>query len=146
MDLSLFEVRFETRIARVCGEHLDPAHDLLHVKRVVANAKNLAAIAARTMEAKVVQDADRLDALGAIGISRCLVLSGMTLRPIYCAEDPFGVNRVHDDSTNALDHFYVKLLKLPERMQTPSGRREAERRLEIMRDFLSALKTEICDT
>jgi uncharacterized protein len=214
MDLSAFEVQFEARMARVCDAHPDPAHDILHVRRVVANAKRLAvsegarlevvvpaaylhdvvmisktdarrrqasqlsaieaggflreigypealipdvehaieahsfsaAIAARTLEAKVVQDADRLDALGAIGISRCLVLSGMTLRPIYFSEDPFGIDRVHDDSSNALDHFYVKLLRLPEMMQTSSGRSEADRRLQIMRAFLLALQSEIRDS
>ena len=214
MDLSAFEVQFEARMARVCDAHPDPAHDMLHVRRVVANAKRLASsegarldvvvpaaylhdvvmipktdprrrqasrlsaaeagvflreigyppnliadvehaieahsfsarVDARTLEAKVVQDADRLDALGAIGISRCLMLSGMTLRPIYFSEDPFGENRVPDDSTNALDHFFVKLLRLPELMQTPSGRSEADRRLRIMRDFLSALESEIRDS
>ncbi len=102
-----------------------------------------AAIEAPSLEAKVVQDADRLDALGAIGIARCLAFSGLALRPLYSATDPFAVQRELNDSQNTLDHFFVKLLKLPEKMQTSSGKEEAKLRLHIMNSYIEALKREL---
>lgn len=97
----------------------------------------------RTIEAKVVQDADRLDALGAVGLARCLMLGGAMQRPLYAAEDPFCAQRPADDRVSAVDHFYAKLLKLEGLMQTASGRREARRRTEFLRTFLAELKREI---
>ena len=96
-----------------------------------------------TLEAKVVQDADRLDAIGAIGIARCFSVGGQLQRPLYSPVDPFAENRAANDSENSLDHFFVKLLKLVESFQTHSGRIEGERRLTSMKQFLAQLKTEI---
>jgi len=102
-----------------------------------------ARIEARSIEAKVVQDADRLDALGAIGISRCLVVGGMLQRPIYDSVDPFAVNRAPDDSKYTIDHFFTKLFRVKESLQTRAGQEEGERRMKIMKDFLLQLETEI---
>ncbi len=103
-----------------------------------------AKIAPRTLEAKVVQDADRLDALGATGLARCLMLSGEMRRPLYAESDPFcETGRAPDDRRAAVDHFYTKLLTLEGTMQTPSGRTEAQRRTEYLRGFLAELKREI---
>ena len=99
-----------------------------------------AAIAPRTVEAKVVQDADRLDALGAVGLARCLMLGGALGRPLYAADDPFCERRAPDDSAAGVDHFYSKLLKLEATMQTASGRSEAQRRTEFLRQFLAELR------
>jgi uncharacterized protein len=102
-----------------------------------------AGIAPRTIEAKVVQDADRLDALGAVGLARCLMLGGALGRPLYAADDPFCEQRAPDDRAACVDHFYAKLLKLEATMQTEGGRREARRRTEFIRQFLAELRREI---
>jgi uncharacterized protein len=102
-----------------------------------------AGIAPRTREAKVVQDADRLDAIGAVGLARCLMLGGAMGRPLYAAADPFCASRAPDDRTSAVDHFYTKLLKLEGTMQTAGGRREARARTQFLENFLAQLKAEI---
>jgi uncharacterized protein len=96
-----------------------------------------------TLEAKVVQDADRLDALGAIGIARCISVGAALGRPLYDPADPFCKARAPDDRGASVDHFYIKLLKLAGTMQTAAGRREAERRTEFIRAFIAELETEI---
>jgi len=102
-----------------------------------------AGIPCRTLEAKVVQDADRMDALGAIGIARCLAVGGRFNLPLFHPEDPFCENREPDERSWAIDHFYTKLLKLPATMQTQAGRAEAERRAGLMRQYLKDLSEEI---
>jgi uncharacterized protein len=100
-------------------------------------------VAPDTIEAKVVQDADRLDALGAIGIARCFTVGGALDQSLYHPDDPFCDGRDPDDDTYTLDHFYAKLLRLPETMQTEAGRTEATRRAAYMRSYLNRLGTEI---
>jgi uncharacterized protein len=96
-----------------------------------------------TIEAKVVQDADRLDALGAIGLARCLAVGTALGRPLYEAVDPFCRERAPDDGGAAIDHFYTKLLNLAGTMQTAAGRREAARRTAFLEAFLAQLESEI---
>ena len=102
-----------------------------------------AAIPTRTLEAQIVQDADRLDSLGAIGIARCLLVGGHLNRPLCDATDPFCDDREPDDGLYTIDHFYSKLFKLPDTMQTEAGRAEAHRRADLMRDYLDNLRAEI---
>ncbi|MBC7692209.1 MAG: HD domain-containing protein [Methylotenera sp.] len=103
-----------------------------------------AKIEPRTLEARIVQDADRLDGLGAIGIARCFAVAGMLQRRIYDPEDPFGTGeRPMDDLVNTIDHFYVKLFKVAEVLTTSAGRLEGKRRAEYMRLFLKELGREI---
>jgi len=102
-----------------------------------------AAIAPLTLEAKVVQDADRLDALGAVGLARTLMLGGELKREFYAAVDPFCESRPADDSVYTLDHLYSKLLTLEGTMQTVSGKIEARQRTEFLRSFLNQLREEI---
>lgn len=102
-----------------------------------------AGIAPRSREAQVVQDADRLDALGAIGVARCLMLGGALGRRLYDPAEPFPIQRQPDDLANTVDHFYVKLLRLADTMQTAAGRAEAERRTAFMCGFLDQLALEI---
>ncbi|HEX7630796.1 MAG TPA: HD domain-containing protein [Lacunisphaera sp.] len=104
-----------------------------------------AGIPARTLEAKVVQDADRLDALGAAGLARCLMLGGAMGRPLYVPEDPFCERRTPDDRASCVDHFYTKLLKLEGTMQTAGGREEARRRTGFLQQFLEELRREISE-
>jgi uncharacterized protein len=198
------------------GSAADPAHDLLHLERVVATAKRIAAaegadlrvvlpaawlhdyvvvpkddprrtqasrlaaveacahlmdigyaaaladpalldaighaieahsfsanIAPQTLEAKVVQDADRLDGIGAIGIARCFACAGVMNRPFYSPTDPFCATREPDDALFTIDHFYAKLFKTAASMQTAAGKQEASRRVEVMRRYLAELGEEI---
>ncbi len=96
-----------------------------------------------TIEAKVVQDADRLDALGAVGIARCFMVGGDLGTTLYNPDDPFCETRAPDDTTYSLDHFYAKLFRLPDTMNTPAGREEAERRVQFMQSYLDQLASEI---
>lgn len=105
------------------------------------------AIEARSLEARVVRDADRLDALGAIGIIRWAIVG--TLRSneqtlTYHPDDPFAHQHEPDDKRYLLDHFYRKLLKLSDTMSTATGRALAEQRTAFMRAFLAELQNEIC--
>jgi uncharacterized protein len=97
----------------------------------------------KTIEGKILQDADRLDALGAIGIARVFATGGSLRRPFYNLDDPFCKKRIPDDKTWTLDHFFEKLLKLEFLMNTKSGKIEAKKRTKILKDFLKQLKHEI---
>lgn len=101
-----------------------------------------AGIAPETVEAKVVQDADRLDGLGAIGIARCFTVGSLLGRPFYYEGDILAQNRTPDDLTYTLDHFFVKLFKTAETLQTGAGRAEGARRAAFMRDYLQAFARE----
>ena len=96
-----------------------------------------------TIEGKILQDADRLDAIGAIGIARVFAVSGSEKRPFYSKDDPFCKNHIPDDSIWALDHFYKKLLKIESLMNTKSGKSEAKKRTKVLKGFLLDLKREI---
>jgi uncharacterized protein len=207
------ELEFETRMAEYMAKRVstDPAHDLLHVRRVVTLARALAeseqaelavvlpaawlhdcitlpkdasnkheastlaaeealrflrsigyplqhheavyhaiqahsysgGIAPETLEACVVQDADRLDALGSIGIARCLLVGGALHTPLYHESDPFCEHRLPADRDFVLDHFYQKLLHLAAGLHTPSARLEANRRRQALLFFLDELRREL---
>ena len=96
-----------------------------------------------TLEARIVQDADRLEAVGAIGITRCFLTGGSMGTPLYESSDPFAENRDPDDRSYTLDHFYCKLLGLAETMKTEAGKAEAIKRTDYMREFLQQLRLEI---
>jgi uncharacterized protein len=100
-------------------------------------------IAARTLEAQVVQDADRLEALGAIGIARVFATGGSFGGGLWHPEDPWAERRELDDKAWSLDHFPKKLLKLAEAMNTTAGRRRAEARGQVIQAFLAALREEL---
>ena len=97
----------------------------------------------KTLEGKILQDADRLDALGAIGIARVFATGGSLKRPFYNIDDPFCKRRIPDDKTWTVDHFFRKLLKLESLMNTKSGKVEAKKRTRILKEFLNQLKQEI---
>ena len=97
----------------------------------------------KTLEGQILQDADRLDALGAIGIARVFATGGSLKRPFYNIDDPFCKQRIPDDKTWTIDHFYQKLLKLESLMNTKSGKAEAKRRTRILKEFLNQLKQEL---
>jgi uncharacterized protein len=99
-----------------------------------------------SLEAAIVQDADRLDGLGAIGIARVFSVGGLLKRRIYSEEDLFGERgRTLDDLKFTVDHFFVKLFKTVETLKTSAGKKEGERRAKIMRSYLESLRLE-CDS
>ena len=119
------------------AEHYQAIHHAICCHSFSAN------ITPTTLEAKIVQDADRLDALGAIGIARCLQVSSQLKRPLYAPEDPFCTNREADDKSYTLDHFYQKLLKIKDSMHCDSAKKEANKRSQYMLTFLAQLDAEI---
>lgn len=120
-----------------------PAALLPAVSHAIAAHSFTAGIAPETAEARVVQDADRLDAIGAVGIARCLMLGATMGRPLYDVDEPFPLQRPPDDAVSSVDHFFTKLLRLADSMTTAAGRAEAQRRTEVMRSYLRELAREI---
>jgi uncharacterized protein len=92
---------------------------------------------------RALQDADRLDALGAIGIFRTISVGVQMGARFFDPDDPWATARPMDDHAYTIDHFFLKLLKLPSTMCTPDGKIEGARRVRIMQDLLNALSTEI---
>lgn len=94
------------------------------------------------------QDADRLDAIGAVGLMRTIACAQWMATPergrFYDADDPFAdAGRTLDDKANAIDHLPAKLLKLTAGMHTPTAKSEAERRHRWLQAFLDELKLEL---
>lgn len=92
---------------------------------------------------RALQDADRLDALGALGVFRALVCGVRMGSELFDACDPWAENRELDDKRFTVDHFFTKLLNLAQTMNTEAGRREAAARVEFMRRYLEQLGYEI---
>lgn len=113
------------------------------VQHVIRAHSFSAGIQPQSPEARVLRDADRLDAIGAIGLARCFAVSGALARPLYDPDDPFARQRPLDDTSQALDHFAVKLLRLGDGMLTPTGRIIAAERTRLMMQFLTELAGEI---
>jgi uncharacterized protein len=123
--------------------------DIEHILEIIktisfrgGNFKNL-----NSLEAKVVQDADRLDAIGAVGIARCFVYSGKKGRAIY---DPnvnirknMTLKEYREGYSDSINHFYEKLLKLKDLMNTEKGKEMAKERHNFMEAFLEQFYKEI---
>lgn len=95
------------------------------------------------LESRVLQDADRLDALGAIGLARMWATCADMKRPFYAPRDPFCESRAPDDKQWGLDHVYKKLLVVPERLHLATSREIASDRVAYIRAFLSQLRHEL---
>jgi len=93
-----------------------------------------------SVEGKVVQDADRLDALGAIGIARTFAYGGRFERPIYDPDQPPVMHKSFEEYKNAkgstLNHFYEKIFLLKDRLNTRSARAIAEERHRFVEEFV----------
>lgn len=120
------------------AEYLSAIHHAIHAHSFSAKIPTM------TLEAEIVQDADRIDALGALGLARCIMYSAAQNRPLYDSVDPFAENRELDEQAFAIDHFYTKLLKLPDSIKTKNGKALANKRCTFLRLYLTTLKEEIC--
>ncbi len=118
-------------------EWIGPIAHCIHAHSFSAN------IDCETLEARIVQDADRLEALGAIGLARCLMTGGSMGQRLYHPEEPFPIERTPNDAEQSIDHFFAKLLKLHATMKTDAGRHEAIQRTEFLIGFLKQFALEI---
>tara|TARA_R110002072_G_scaffold64203_4_gene159621 strand:+ start:66156 stop:66782 length:627 start_codon:yes stop_codon:yes gene_type:complete len=98
---------------------------------------------ATSLEAQILQDADRLDAMGAIGVMRWNTCGTLMKASYYHADDPWGVDRKLDDRHYSLDHFETKLLRLKEMLNTEPAKKEGEKRNQFFLTFLSSLRDEL---
>ena len=117
--------------------------EIIIISRAIAEHSFAQNKVPQTLEGKILQDADRLDALGAIGIARVFATSGSLNRPFYNIDDPFCIKRNPDDNLWAVDHFFNKLLKLESMMNTKSAKIEAKKRTKVLKEFLKQLKNEV---
>ncbi|HCG8213950.1 TPA: HD domain-containing protein [Vibrio parahaemolyticus] len=96
-----------------------------------------------TLEAQIVQDADRLDALGAIGVTRCIQVSTHFNAQLYNDDDMFAKERELNDRQFTVDHFQTKLFKIVDTMNTESAKLEANKRKAFMQTYLKQLHDEV---
>src|SRR5450830_1218854 len=112
-----------------------PPNKLSDVAHAIESHSFSAGIRPETIEAKIVQDADRLDALGAVGLARLFYTAGRMDSALAHPDDPMALQRELDDKAYALDHIDTKLATLPGKMQTAAGRRLAEARMQALIAF-----------
>lgn len=137
----------ETIGPRKAREFLEPLHideDIItHVENIIANVsfkggKEIQHF--KSPELDVIQDADRLDALGAIGIARAFNYGGHINRPLHDPAINADLNMTKEEykkgGTSTINHFYEKLLLLKDRMNTETGKTMAEHRHQYMEQFL----------
>ena len=120
-----------------------PENYLAEIHHAIVAHSFSANIETKSLEASIVQDADRLDALGAIGLARCFVVAGMLKRPLYSEQDPFARERPINDQEFTIDHFYAKLFKIADTLKTSAGQQEGARRVALMKRYLNDLSLEI---
>jgi uncharacterized protein len=130
------------------AEKVDEA-TIVHVINIIENISFKGGNFERTFSSKeleIVQDADRLDAIGAIGIARCFNYGGFKNRALYNPAIPPKLNMSKEEYKNSdsptLNHFYEKLLLLKDKMNTPTGKKIAEARHLFMENFLSQFYAE----
>ena len=118
-------------------------NDIAIVSEAIKNHSFTKGKISTSIEGRILQDADRLDAIGAIGIARVFSVSGAKNREFYEPNDPFSKTRKPNDKKWALDHFFKKLLVLENTMNTKTGKIEANKRTKVLKNYLARLKEEI---
>ena len=98
------------------------------------------------LEGQIVQDADRLDAMGAVGIARCFAYGGYKNRPLYIPGQKIRSPKSFEDykkgEASSVNHFYEKLLLLKDRMHTKTAKKLAARRHKFMKNYLKQFFSE----
>jgi uncharacterized protein len=97
----------------------------------------------KTIEAKILQDADRLDAIGMVGAARCFYVAGRLNSGLYDPADPRAEHRPLDDKAWSIDHFPAKLFKLADGFQTATGASLAHERHDRLTQFYDLFLEEI---
>lgn len=95
------------------------------------------------LESRIIQDADMLDAAGAIAIMRTFASAGQMKEPFYHPEDPLAHRRTPNGLEYALDLFFTRLLKIPERVHTRTAQQIARRRTKFVQQFLKEFMLEL---
>jgi uncharacterized protein len=120
-----------------------------HVQQIIRNISFKASFGERKFQSKeleIVQDADRLDAMGAIGIARAFTYGGYKNRELYNPDIKPALNMSKEEYKNSIaptiNHFYEKLLLLKDKMNTPTGHRIAEERHQFMLTYLEQFNYE----
>ncbi|SDD12760.1 uncharacterized protein SAMN05428966_103277 [Massilia sp. PDC64] len=119
-----------------------PADKLAGVAHAIEAHSFSAGVPATTLEARIVQDADRLDGLGAVGLARMFYIAGRMGSALAHGSDPLALDRPLDDKMYSLDHIDAKLARLPGMMQTDAGRKLADARLATLTAFRTAFAAE----
>lgn len=123
--------------------------EILHIIQNLSYSKNLTKKRQLSPLGQVVQDADRLDAIGAIGIARTFYYGGHKKNPLYDDASPRDLADLDETSyreeSSVLNHFYEKLLLLEETMNTEAGKMEASVRTDFMKEFLNRFYEEIAE-
>jgi len=122
---------------------------IIHVQQIIRNVSfhsGLTRVEFRSKELEIVQDADRLDAIGAIGVARTFTYGGFKNREIFNPEIPPALNMSKEEYKNSagpsINHFYEKLLLLKDKMNTKTGRRIANDRHNFMKLYLKQFENE----
>ncbi len=123
---------------------------IVHVQQIIRNLSfkaSLGVVSFQSKELDIVQDADRLDAIGAIGIARAFTYGGYKNRVLYDPEIKPNLNMTKEEYKNStaptINHFYEKLLLLKNLMKTEEGKRIAEQRHEFMLIYLEQFFSEV---
>jgi uncharacterized protein len=119
-----------------------PADLLDAVAHAIETHSFSAALTPHTIEAQIVQDADRLDALGAVGLARMFYTAGRMGAALAHPHDPLAAHRARDDKAYSLDHIEVKLATLPATMQTAAARAIGQARLQDLINFRDSFVAE----
>jgi len=120
--------------------------DIAAIQHCIEAHSFSANIEPNTLNARILQDADRLESLGALGIARTFYIAAKLNSELFDGADPFAEQRALNDKRFAIDHFKTKLLLLADTMKTDAGKAIAEERTTTMRMFLNALADEIGTT
>lgn len=120
-----------------------PEADIETILKIITEHSYSRGLKPSSIESAVLQDADRLDALGAIGVMRTVTTGSRLGCTYYNPIDAIPSGRPLDDKAFTVDHFFAKLFQLPELMNTEPGKAEAKRRVAFMQTFLTQLENEI---
>lgn len=131
------------RTRTILSETQFSTQEIEEIAQVVLEHSYSANLKATSLESEILQDADKLDGMGAIGVMRWVTCGTKMKASYYHPTDPWAERRELDDKAYSLDHFKTKLLNLYERLNTDPGRREGLRRLEFFQSFLKQLSQEI---
>ncbi len=132
-----------TRAAQILREAEFHEDEIMQIATVIKEHSYSRALRPSSIESAILQDADKLDAIGAIGIMRTVTCGTRMGAAYYDEKEPFAESRPLNDRAFTIDHFYTKLLKLGVLMNTKAGAEEAKKRAAFMTSFLEQLRTEI---